>query len=240
MPQPKKLDGIAIEGIDISQHQAQQDYPYGNLIDFEKVSKAGVRFCYIKASEGQTGEDRAFFAQAFAASKFAIHLGAYHFFRIRRDPVKQAQAFFERVQQARVRFAMPPMLDLEPLYRFKNGLKIDVDQVENLEIGYYASQSILLVREVERLFGVRPLVYSYPAFANEQKLGASLGAYPLWLAHYTRPHELKFPNGFKEVPLWQYTGSGKLAGVPTEIDKDRLYLNSFNAAYPVLSELFTQ
>lgn len=234
------------QGLDISKHQADQAKAT-NLINWQKAKRAGVAFAWVKFTEGETYQDPAALNHVKAVNEAGsvaggeIYLGGYHFFRCRRDPKKQAQNFYETHNKAaaldpRGLLRLPPMLDLEPLYQIKQGVRIDVDGIGKLEKGEYAHLAFECAAEVGRLFGVAPLAYMYPAFAAEQQLGLTLSQCPLWMAHYgvKKPTIAK---GWQRVTLWQKSGSGRVDGAPTEVDLDELYPDAFAAAYPHLASL---
>src|SRR6476660_2447595 len=61
-------------GIDVSHHQGEIDWP--------RVASDGVRFAYIKASEGGTVPDHRFRENWVEAKKAGLRRGAYHFFTL--------------------------------------------------------------------------------------------------------------------------------------------------------------
>jgi GH25 family lysozyme M1 (1,4-beta-N-acetylmuramidase) len=68
----------------------------------------------------------------------------------------------------------------------------------------------------------KPIVYTRRGFVL-QKLGdaSALAAYPLWVAHYTGAPQPALPPGWNAWTIWQYTGSGAIAGITGQVDIDR-------------------
>ena len=83
-----------IPGIDVSHWQGE--------IDWAKISKSGVKFAFIKATEFPDRRITVFVDQNLkkniqGAQQNNILWGAYHFFRTHIDPVIQAQVFCQTV-----------------------------------------------------------------------------------------------------------------------------------------------
>jgi lysozyme len=93
------------EGVDVSAHQGR--------IDWDVVSRANVRFAYIKASEGATFVDARFAANWSGAASAGIRRGAYHRFSLCRSAEAQAANFIRTVP--RTRDALPPAVDVEDM-----------------------------------------------------------------------------------------------------------------------------
>ena len=74
---------------------------------------------------------------------------------------------------------------------------------------------------VEKALGYKPIIYT-----NHQTWKTSFCGHPyflehsLWLAQYTaHPSEPKLPEGWKQWLFWQYTESGKVQGIPGQVDQ---------------------
>jgi lysozyme len=75
-----------IPGIDVSKWQGE--------IDWSKVANSGVRFAYIKATEGTGYTDPCFAVNWQSAKSAGVLRGAYHFFHPRLDARSQAKTFY--------------------------------------------------------------------------------------------------------------------------------------------------
>jgi lysozyme len=209
-------------GIDVSHHQ--------ELIDWQKVRKSGVRFAFIKASEGEGFIDPMYEQNLRGAVDASILPGSYHFFLPRYDPLAQARHYVRVLQENAVDApCLPPCIDLETPGLGKSGL----------------NQSVrIFLEEIFHLTGRRSLLYVSPGFWNSYlpvpvfsgyKLVRSevdwAAEYPLWLAHYTTgwPYQVYPWAGWR---FWQYSSSGKIAGVATRVD-----LNFFNGTADELAAM---
>lgn len=182
-----------VRGIDISRHN-------GN-IDFEKVSKAGIDFVFIKASEGATYEDKLYTDNYEKAKKVGLKTGAYHFFRFDVDGVEQAVNFLRVVGDGL--HDMGLVVDVE-----KNGNPSDID-TETVK------SRLASMIDYMNLLGHRVMIYTnlegYFDYMAEDFPG-----YPLWICR------------FQENPInaewtfWQYDHHGKVDGINGEVD-----LNAF-------------
>ncbi|MEW7290360.1 glycoside hydrolase family 25 protein [Aquimarina sp. 2304DJ70-9] len=185
----------SILGIDISHFQ--------NNIKWHEIKEDGVNFVYIKASQGTHFKDPKFKANHAAAKNECLYRGAYHFYETGKDPVKQALNFVEAVNEL-ILGDLPPVLDLEEL-----GVKTPVT------IEMYEHNTLLWLKTVEEKLGVKPMVYSNPAFANKYLNHPEFAKYNLWVAEYTKEKSPKVPNTWKNVgwTIWQRTDREKLEGI---------------------------
>jgi lysozyme len=199
-----------IHGIDVSHHQ--------ETIDWVKVKEAGVRFAFIKASEGVEYADPMFDQNIHNAVEAGVLPGTYHFFLPRYDPLSQARHYVTTLQENAVDApTLPPCIDLETPGLGKSGL----------------NQALrIFMEEVYNLTGRRCILYVSPGFWNSYLPVPVLNGfklkgsdvdwaldYPLWLAHYTTglPYQI-YP--WVSWRFWQYTSAGKIAGVVTKVDLD--------------------
>src|SRR5271169_1120925 len=96
---PKPRD-YPIHGIDVSRYQ-------GN-IDWNAVAGSGVKFVWIKATEGGDRLDEHFQANWTAAKEVGIPRGAYHFVYWCRPPIEEVTWFEKNVPTEDD--ALPPVL----------------------------------------------------------------------------------------------------------------------------------
>ena len=132
-------------GIDVSHHQGE--------IDWAKVGASGVRFAFIKASEGEDLRDTRFEANWSASHAAGIIRGAYHFFTFCTDGVLQADNYLAAVPDDD--HSLPPVVDVE----FSGNCKSwsTVDRIR--------TQLSSFLRRVERATSRRPILYlTYDSF----------------------------------------------------------------------------
>lgn len=90
-----------IKGIDISHWQGD--------IDFQKVKEIGIKFVYIKATEGSTWVDPKIKHNIEECKKNGLYYGVYHLFRETSSGEEQLAHFIKQFGQAN----LIPMVDLE-------------------------------------------------------------------------------------------------------------------------------
>ena len=185
-------------GIDVSANQG--------TVDWNTVRNADVVFGVARAIR-ENGLVDNFFVRNWTEMKSAgVIRGAYIFFNAAQDAAGQAQKFLSTVQIAEN--DLPPVLDIE-----KNegvtGSKL-IDSVQTwLEI-------------MEKETGRKPIIYTGPSFWNSN-MNDQFGSYPLWIARYGASKPDPLPKGWDSWTFWQYTETGKVAGVNGSVD-----MNYFN------------
>ena len=73
------------------------------------------------------------------------------------------------------------------------------------------------LRRIERRTRRRPIVYTSPSMSGT--LGAELGTYHLWIAHYEVDCP-RLPDGWQGWRFWQHSSSGRVPGVSGPVDLD--------------------
>jgi lysozyme len=182
-----------VQGIDVSHHQG--------AIAWEKLPGQGVRFAYIKASEGGDRRDPTFVANWRAAAAAGVRRGAYHFFTLCRPGEDQAANFIAAVP--RDPQALPPALDLEYLGNCKGAVPPRQFQVE-------LARFIALV---EAHYGKRVILYLTPEFDRAYGVSARFDR-PLWLRSLVR--EPRF--GARRWRLWQASNFRRVDGIQGRVD----------------------
>lgn len=186
-------------GIDVSNHQQSINWP--------SVAAAGVKFAFIKATEGRTYRDP-WYAQNVAGARAAgILVGAYHFARLNSGEVDH----FLSADPSPLSLDLPPVLDLEvPLSPAGNEW---ADRfLDRLAVGWAGPS--------------RPILYtglSYPPGISHSRLSR----WPLWLASYTAgqaidpdPTVIPSPSTPRPWAVWQYTGTGRVPGITGNADEN--------------------
>ncbi|HYZ27382.1 MAG TPA: GH25 family lysozyme [Geminicoccaceae bacterium] len=180
-------------GIDVSHYQGEVSWP--------AVADGGVRFAFIKASDGIADVDPRF-ARNWAGAKAAgILRGAYHFFRPSLDAKRQAAHFLDVVTMDDM--ALSPALDVE----ITDGL-----DPAALQQGIRA-----WLETVQAALGCKPVVYTDPSFWRSS-VAADFSAYPLWLACYASEPEVPAP--WRTWTFWQHSNAGQLNGISGQVDLD--------------------
>lgn len=196
--QTSEIERVA--GLDVSRWQGD--------VNWTAVAAGGARFAFAKATEGSDFVDLQFAKNWVEMKTAGLVRGAYHYYRPASDPVAQARHFLSTVP-----FEpgdLPLVLDLEAP---PTGATLVQDVKTWLDV-------------VQDAIGCAPMIYVSPAYWNVHMKDPS-GAYPrwarnypLWVASYNSEPNLTLPSGWRAWTFWQYTGSGKTAGVTGKVDLD--------------------
>ncbi|MCG7537526.1 GH25 family lysozyme [Pseudoalteromonas sp. OOF1S-7] len=180
-------------GVDVSHYQG--------AVDWQQVANTGVQFVYIKATDGITYRDPAFYSHLKGAQAAGLQVGAYHFFEPDDDPTKQVENFVTTVQG--VGLTLMPMLDVEITSNRSP------EQISNGVAKFIAT--------LQQRTGCQTILYSYGDFW-QKNLSSQFANQPFWLADYADSPSV--PEQAKAWWLWQYSDSAQLAGVNTQVDVD--------------------
>lgn len=181
-----------LEGVDVSHHQG--------AIDWAALAGDGVRFAYIKASEGGDHVDPRFAENWRAAGAAGLYRGAYHYFTRCRSGAAQAAHFLATVPPSRE--ALPPALDLEHKGPCQAGPTLpDV-----------AAEAQVFLDLVEAGYGKRPILYTTRAYHDAHLAG--LAGERFWL------RALSGRPDFREDAwvVWQHSSRGRRRGVAGPVD----------------------
>jgi lysozyme len=194
-----------VGGIDVSKYQGD--------IDWNSVHAAGVRFAWIKATEGGDRLDEKF-AQNWAAAKAAgVPRGAYHFAYWCRPMEEQAAWFTEHVPNDPD--ALPPVLDVEWNGRSKTCPK-------RIPRAVALAQMKIMLAAMERAYGKKPVIYTSVDFHRDVMEG-EFADYPVWVRSVKCYPSLKYGN--RRWRFWQHTAQGHVPGIRGNVDR-----NAFNGS----------
>tara|TARA_R110000824_G_scaffold75239_5_gene190980 strand:+ start:2363 stop:3223 length:861 start_codon:yes stop_codon:yes gene_type:complete len=216
---PKTLGSLNIAvlpGIDVSSHNG--------TVDWATVATAGVRFAWVKATEGQTHTNRNWTVRYQGAVDNNIAVGAYHFarpdFNKYDNPEADAQAEFKHFRDTLSAVGGVKTGDLVPAIDLEAGMKTD-DQ-------YNADWYLEWLRLTEDEWGIKGIVYTakwawslYMRKASEKSRDKFL-EYPVWWANYIRKKPLVGPEAqlrnWQRWDVWQYSGHGACPGIKGHVD----------------------
>lgn len=218
-----------ILGVDVSIVQG--------VVDWSKLFDAGVRFAWLKCSEGnKRGRDSRFALNVRDAKAAGVYVGAYHFcyplpsganVDAGRDPVSQARrAFAEADQLGRLPGELPPACDIEwPAVNEWTRWGVTAASIADWTLAY--------LEEAARLWDRTPVLYTYPAFwkaLGEAGKADAFARFPLWIAHYKHlgpglPPEADrpiVPAPWDDWTVWQFSGDkgARLPGCAVDIDRN--------------------
>lgn len=185
------VEPYPIKGIDVSGHNTVNDW--------QQVSRAGIKFVFIKATEGASYTNPLFHKQFDGARAAGLKVGCYHFFRKNRDGVAQAAHFLATIGNRKTE--LPLVVDVED---WDNDHSIDTktthrrltDMVTTLE---RHGHSVMIYTNGD---GYRN--YYKPLFKNHD----------LWLSSFNEPEKIKHYNHV----IQQYSHWGSIDGIKGDVD----------------------
>ncbi len=168
-------------GIDVSLWQRN--------IHFESALESGVKFCIIKSSEGEKIVDPYFHQHHYNATKYNIHVGAYHYFTglTKTDAEKQMKHFIKTI--SKYKFDMPVFVDIE----HNNLLQFSRDYITDL-----ALYCVELLNDAGYVAGLYFPNYVLTYNINHDKIKSQI----LWIADINS----KCPN-IDGLSMWQFGGN---------------------------------
>jgi lysozyme len=201
-PFPHPTD-YAVHGIDVSKYQGE--------IDWASVKASGVRFAWIKATEGGDVVDTKFAQNWFLSKAAGIPRGAYHFVYWCRLAQEQAAWFTTNVPNDPE--SLPPVLDVE-----WNGASKTCPKRVPRETAI-AEMKIILAA-MERAYGKKPVIYTSVDF-HRDVMANEFADYPIWVRSVKYYPSVKY--GERRWHFWQHTAEGHVPGIQGNVDR-----NAFN------------
>ncbi|OWU84584.1 glycoside hydrolase [Oceanicola sp. 22II-s10i] len=194
-----------VHGLDTARFQGQ--------VDWDRARAAGVRFAWIKATEGGDLLDPEFRGNWRGAGRAGVPRGAYHFYYWCRPAAEQAAWFIRNVPKEAG--ALPPVLDMEwTPFSPTCTIRPPAETVR--------AEALIFLRALERHYGTKPVIYSTPDFFERNEM-YRLRSYDFWLRSTAGHPSRTYPG--HPWTFWQYTGTGLVPGVYTKVD-----INIFNGS----------
>jgi hypothetical protein len=174
-----------VQGLDVSH--------WNGFPDFVKLSAAGMRYVFSKATQGHSFVDDTYRRHTREAKQAGLEVGAYHFFDYQKGGKKQAQHFLDTLR------ATTGLNGLLPLV-------VDVECLQSIGTSDHAKAKQrlhALMNELYRQTGRYPMIYtSQSMWTKVVGAPASFGKYPLWVACW-KCNNLYMPKGWSEWLFWQ-------------------------------------
>ena len=193
-----------IQGIDVSKYQGD--------VDWSRVADSGVKFAWIKATEGADHIDPKF-GQNWVESRAAgVPRGAYHFVYWCR-PWQEEIAWYERNVPVEAD-ALPPVLDVEATPGSRTCKRVLYREDVLPEIAN-------MLAELERHYGKRPVIYTSVDFYRTILRPHEFSDYPIWVrsTKYSPPVEY----GDRKWQFWQYQSDGSVPGIRGKVDRNAFF-----------------
>lgn len=189
-----------IRGIDISHYQERINW---HRLCRTNMGTDPVTFVIIKATEGVNIKDSYFNDNFMQARANGLIRGAYHF--LAPDVSAKEQAYFFISCVSLSPGDLPPVLDIEDERKWLASGK-SKDDIQCMAIEWLS--------EVERHYGVKPIIYSSYRFRRDILDDPCFDVYPFWMAHYY----VSKPAADIVWNFWQHTDCGKLDGIRGPVD----------------------
>lgn len=190
-------------GIDVSHYQG--------YINWEEVAQdKSITFVYVKATEGASMVDDFYVRNLYGAKRVGIPVGSYHFFSPTISALVQLENFRSTVD--------PRQQDLIPI--------VDVEKRGKGSLEQFQARLKAFLDGVERMFGVKPIIYTGVNFYAKYLEGEFTG-YRFMVARYAE----EFPGLSEDVPivLWQYSSTSYVDGIRGHVDKS-VFLDHYGLA----------
>ena len=178
-------------GIDVSHHNGK--------INWDQVPD--VDFVYIKATEGATYVDSVYQQNINGDSARKFRVGAYHYFRTTSSVQKQFENYKKHVMKSDI--------DLIPM--------VDVEECKKWSATQFQDSLMRFIQLVKSHYGKAPMIYSVNTFYNKY-CAPRFNNFHLIIGRYG--NEKPFIKGKGTYTIWQKSQTGKLSGIPKEVDID--------------------
>jgi len=190
---------MTLKGIDVSKYQG--------VIDWGRVSRAGIQFAMVRASEGQSARDSMFAANVAGAQANGLAVGAYHYSYAENTAQAQAEAknFLAAVNGMKLTY--PLVFDLEP--------NTDTSKVT----GIWSDLAVTFLRALESA-GYFAMLYSNKYSLETIYNAAKIAPFAVWVAQWAPKCTYQGPYG-----IWQTSNTGKVPGITGAVDTDISYVD---------------
>ena len=183
--------------IDVSHWQGE--------IDWKKVYDSGIRYAYIKISQGNSLADDRCRENIRKARAAGIRVGVYHFFTTKCSAEEQFRWFCKLYREEE--------MDLRPMLDVERNTGWSKEQLQ---------RSVKCFMDAcEAKFGYRPVLYSYQIFYNRW-LASAFWQETLMLALY-REDRAPVTAGKGHASIWQDSDHGRINGIKGRVDMNKFH-----------------
>ncbi|RFB80821.1 glycosyl hydrolase family 25 [Methylovirgula sp. 4M-Z18] len=195
-----------VQGIDVSKYQGE--------IDWHRVRSSGIRFAWIKATEGGDHLDERFQENWENSKAAGVKRGAYHFVFWCRPWYEEINWFKQNVPVEPD--ALPPVLDVEATPDSKSCHR-------HLSKEEVVPEMRAMLTEMERYYGKKPIIYSTVDFYQAILSDGDLSDFPIWVR--STKYEPTHHYGDRKWHFWQYQADGNVPGIEAKVDRNVFFGN---------------
>lgn len=196
-----------VEGVDVSANNG--------VIHWPQVRAAGIRFAFVKVTEGDWSDPKAK-ANAIGAKRAGVLVGAYCFLSPKpgRTGAQEFDLFHAQAKACGLLSAgcLRPVVDVE-------STKLTTPLATRRYVYSW-------INRCEAVTGMKPFVYTGSWFWDGVMQARNPHGCPLWLAAYTSKWKALIPARFRGVSIHQYTDKGRILGIAGRVDRD-VYLSTY-------------
>lgn len=218
-PQVLTLDSSrtsSVWGIDVS---------WGNgRIDWAQVKNSGCSFAIIRCGYGWGGDDDQYLRNVQECKKYGIKFGIY-LYSYAWDAVSAKWEADWTISQLKTAGVMPGDLSLPVYYDLENekyGRPAGVDdnnQYRFIDKSQFSPMASTFCNALSAA-GYTPGVYANLNWWNNYLIDSVFNSWDRWVAQYN--YECNYAGSYS---IWQYSNTGKVAGISTNVDMNYYYGN---------------
>lgn len=183
---------------------------HNGLIDWDRLSTAGVDFVMLRVGYGKGNIDERFYDNARACVRLGIPFGGYWFSYAYTEEMAEKEAGYAVEAIRKYQLECPLAYDAEyDTVRYAATKGVEMGK------GLATAMAAAFCGRVEKA-GYMAVNYSNRDYLARM-FDDSLLKYPLWYARYSAT------PGREDMALWQYSSSGKAEGVAGKVDMNYAY-----------------
>jgi len=201
-----KGNKISHLGVDISYHQEE--------INWEELKASGCEFVIIRCgfrgySEGGLKIDEKFEEYAKAANEYDIPMGVYFFTQAIdvSEAKEEAEFVLDLIKDYKVSY--PVIFDTE--YMSNKNARTRTNEISR----ELRTQMCKTFCETVLAAGYYPMIYASENWIRRDLVYEDLQEYDFWAPQYLDNNDFLY-----DFTIWQYTESGRMAGIKGEVDLD--------------------
>lgn len=190
----------------------------GRMIYYEDgnaVSTTGIDFAMLRcgrrgSTEGQLYTDKNYYENVEGATRVGLPYGVYFFSQAtsEQEALEEAEYVLNLINGAGVTY--PVVYDQEPVTDSSG-------RANNLSADQLTKNAQTFCKRIEQA-GYTPMVYGNQYDLSRLNIDQINAA--VWYAEYTDAHPT---SNYHDFVMWQYTHTGKVNGIKTDVDMDILF-----------------